>query len=338
LQTQKHLVIGLVVLVGVIAAFWAFWPSPSQTPGPARTTMAPAAATAGPSEEPDTGAKSPSPEAPQPPEPPAPLETQEAERRYDQALRLRQSGRVIEARDAISAALFSGQLDTQHQDEARELASELARQTILSSGAFPGDPYCDYYVVKFGDKLTRIVEELRLYVPHRMIMRINHIDDPRRLRAGQRLKIIRGPFHAIITKSDFTMDLYLQRKGLPRVFIRRFRVGLGQDGSTPTGLWRVAAGEKLIHPVWYPSPNSRYDGPISYGEPDYAFGERGLWIGMEGLDEETKYLTDYGIHSTNDPTSIGQARSEGCIRLVDEDIEFVFAALYEKYSTIEVRR
>lgn len=338
MRSQRHLLVGLVVLIGVLAAFWLFWPSPPKTVEPEQTTVEPAAGPAQSSEGPKSVVEAPLPDAPQPPAPPTPLATREAQRSYEEALQLRRGGRIVEARNAMSAAVFSGKLDPQTQDRARELAAELAEQTILSGEVIDGDPYCDYYVVKFGDRLSQVVEAQRLYVPHRMIMRINRIRDARRLRAGRRLKVIRGPFHAVITKSTFTMDVYLQRKDLPRVFIRRFRVGLGKDGSTPTGLWRVAAGEKLVHPVWYPPPNSLRQGPIRYGEPEYAFGEKGLWIGMEGLDEATKFLSNYGIHSTNDPESIGQSRSEGCIRLADEDIEFLFAALYEKYSTIEVRR
>ena len=33
----------------------------------------------------------------------------------------------------------------------------------------------------------------------------------------------------------------------------------------------------------------------------------------------------YGIHATNDPASIGHARSKGCIRMRTEDAEAVFA-------------
>jgi lipoprotein-anchoring transpeptidase ErfK/SrfK len=45
-------------------------------------------------------------------------------------------------------------------------------------------------------------------------------------------------------------------------------------------------------------------------------------------------MTNYGIHSTNDPASIGKEGSLGCIRLNDVDIELVFSLLYEKWSTV----
>jgi lipoprotein-anchoring transpeptidase ErfK/SrfK len=55
------------------------------------------------------------------------------------------------------------------------------------------------------------------------------------------------------------------------------------------------------------------------------------------MDASTRNLTDYGIHSTNDQTSIGGAQSLGCIRLADGDIDLVYSLLYEHWSTVEVR-
>jgi len=344
-QTPKHLVIGVVLLVLVILGFWQFWPKPAETQPAHVTEPAEPSETARPAKpathEPpvvrtsiEQATTQPAPTAPKP----APLlATQRAHEMLAEAVKLIDAGQLIQARTALSAALFSGNLEQPDETRARQLAEQIAEKTILSPQCLPGDPYCDYYVVKFGDKLAKVVEQLKLYVPHQLLLRINHVRDARRLRAGQRIKIVRGPFHAIITKHTYTMDIFLQRDDLPRVFIKRLLVGLGKDGSTPVGMWRVAGGEKLIHPVWYPSANSSFKGPISYGQDDYAFGAKGLWIGLEGMDENTRYLTDYGIHSTNDPTSIGQSRSEGCIRLADEDIELVFSMLYEKYSTVEVR-
>ena len=37
--------------------------------------------------------------------------------------------------------------------------------------------------------------------------------------------------------------------------------------------------------------------------------------------------TSYGFHGTNDPDSIGEAASEGCVRLLNEDVELLFEIL-----------
>ncbi len=43
------------------------------------------------------------------------------------------------------------------------------------------------------------------------------------------------------------------------------------------------------------------------------------WLGLN--------LKGYGIHGTNAPRSIGPARSHGCIRLKNRDVEQLFAML-----------
>jgi lipoprotein-anchoring transpeptidase ErfK/SrfK len=96
-------------------------------------------------------------------------------------------------------------------------------------------------------------------------------------------------------------------------------------------------GGKLIHPTWNPPPSSAVQGPIGYGQPGYALGAKGLWIGLEGIDDSTRDCRNYGIHSTSDPSSIGKEESLGCIRLADEDIDLVYSLLYEVHSTVQTR-
>ena len=46
------------------------------------------------------------------------------------------------------------------------------------------------------------------------------------------------------------------------------------------------------------------------GGPGNPLGARAIYIGG----------TDYRIHGTNDPTSIGKQASSGCIRLFNDDV------------------
>jgi lipoprotein-anchoring transpeptidase ErfK/SrfK len=46
------------------------------------------------------------------------------------------------------------------------------------------------------------------------------------------------------------------------------------------------------------------------GGPGNPLGARAIYIGG----------TDYRIHGTNDPTSIGKHASSGCIRLINDDV------------------
>jgi lipoprotein-anchoring transpeptidase ErfK/SrfK len=258
---------------------------------------------------------------------------------YERGIELYSANKLIEARSRLSEAYFSGLLDTQKQEDARRKLEELAEITLIGVGSpvYPDDPYAGHYEVRPGEALTAIERKLKLHIPWQLVLRVNNMLRPEDLEAGRRYKVVHGPFHAVVNKSAFIMDVYLHREGQEKIFIKRFAIGIGVDGSTPVGMWRVKLGGKQERPTWYPPPNSPLRGPISYGHPDYAFGEKGLWIGLAGMDENTQNLTDYGIHSTNDQSSIGRAESLGCIRLADGDIDLVYSLLYEHWSTVEVR-
>jgi len=72
-------------------------------------------------------------------------------------------------------------------------------------------------------------------------MEINKIRRPESLRAGERIKVVNGPFHVKVYRSTFTMDVYLQG-----TYVRSYPVGLGAPGrQTPFGLWHIKAGGKF---------------------------------------------------------------------------------------------
>jgi len=267
------------------------------------------------------------------------LSAAEAAAAYRRGAALAKANRLIEARTLLSRAYYSGRLPKTMLDDARRRLTELAEITLIGprSSVYPNDPYAFSYQFQPGELLAKVERKLKLHVPWQIILRINGLRRAEDIQAGRRYKLIRGPFHAVVYKSKFTMDIFLHRRGRQKIFVKRMRIGTGADGATPIGMWRVRLGGKQERPTWYPPPNSRSRGPIAYGQENYAFGVKGLWIGLEGLDEATRGLSGYGIHSTNDPSSIGQARSLGCIRLGDEDIELVYFLLYEHWSTVEVR-
>jgi hypothetical protein len=60
--------------------------------------------------------------------------------------------------------------------------------------------------------------------------------------------------------------------------------------------------------------------------PDNPVGTR--WVGLN--------QKGYGIHGTNEPGSIGKARSHGCIRMRNHDIEQFFT-MVSVGDTVEIR-
>jgi lipoprotein-anchoring transpeptidase ErfK/SrfK len=164
-------------------------------------------------------------------------------------------------------------------------------------------------------------------------MHLNNISDARRLRAGATLKVLKGPFHAVVNKSEFRLDLYLGAPGGPdSVYVTSFHVGLGKDDSTPVGKWVVEPEKKIKNPVYY-SP--RGEGIVAADDPKNPLGD--YWIGLAGTDGDAVGKQSYGIHGTIEPDSIGKQASMGCVRMRNEDVARVFECLAEGKSTVVVR-
>jgi len=264
---------------------------------------------------------------------------------YEKGMKLAADKDLLHARAILSAAVLSGLLPADLDEKAREQLTQLADATLLSSTVVDGDPYTSYYQVKSGENLKGIEKSHKLRVPTEVLVRINHLKDAGSLQADQRIKLLAGPFHAIVRKGQFTMDLYLQRDNLEKVWVKRVMVGLGKSGSTPEGVFQVGSLKtgllrpgKVKRPPWTPTGNDEPRKTILYGQSGYAFGDKGLWIGLAGMEEKTRDKTDYAIHSTNMPNSIGKEESSGCIRLADDDIELVWSLLYDTVSTVRVEK
>ena len=193
------------------------------------------------------------------------------------------------------------------------------------------DPYVLSYKVQPGDSLSRIASRNGLKTNWRLIQRINGISRPDRLRVGQTIKLVKGPFHAEVDKSGYRLDLYLGQ-GQSQVFVRSFSVGLGAFDSTPTGVFRVRPGSKLINPPWTNPRTGEYFEP---DDPRNPIGEH--WLGLEGIEARTKDLHGNGIHGTIEPSSIGACESMGCVRLLDDDVALLYETLTEGNSTVAIR-
>lgn len=257
----------------------------------------------------------------------------------DEGLALLAAGKLLDARAKLADALNAGNLEPTQEQAVRARLLELANRTIFSRELVEGDPCAFWYTVRPGDVILRIERDQKLHVPPPLILHINGLPDASKIQVGQRLKLLRGPLHAVVRKGRFQMDIYLQEPGTGRMLLcRQFAVGLGKDGCTPEGRWRVALGGKMTKAPWTPPSASQLARKkILWGEPDYPLGVKGYWISLAGIEGNPYTAEDgFGIHGTNDPSSIGKAQSMGCIRLPDDDIEQLFALLYEHWSLVSV--
>jgi len=92
----------------------------------------------------------------------------------------------------------------------------------------------------------------------------------------------------------------------------RYGIGVGRQGFTWAGVKQVA--RKAEWPDWYPPQEMIARQPylprMVAGGPGNPLGARAMYLGS----------SEYRIHGTNDPTTIGKHVSSGCIRLTNDDV------------------
>jgi lipoprotein-anchoring transpeptidase ErfK/SrfK len=92
----------------------------------------------------------------------------------------------------------------------------------------------------------------------------------------------------------------------------RYGIGVGREGFTWSGVETVSRMAEW--PDWNPPREmigrQPYLPRFMAGGPGNPLGARALYLGG----------TDYRIHGTNDPSTIGHRVSSGCIRLTNDDI------------------
>lgn len=240
-----------------------------------------------------------------------------------------EAGQITASRKILNEALAGGRFQGSDVATAKGLLSKINEEAIFSPRLYRDDTFGFSYTVQAGDRLTKIAAGND--VTWELLCRVNGISDPRKVRALQTLKIIKGPFHAVITKSKFTMDIFLGSPGgTGATYVTTFPVGLGKHDSTPSGTWK--AERKLKNPTYY---GPRGEGVIAADDPKNPLGE--FWIGLTGTEGSARGASSYGIHGTIDPDSIGKEASMGCIRLRNEDAARVYELLVEGKSIVIVR-
>lgn len=216
-----------------------------------------------------------------------PLETLFAQ--YDAKLK---SGEVLAAHRILSEAYWK------RRSDRAALVERLDRSAATIF--FQAQPhFVEPYVIEPGDRLEQIAAHY--HVTWEYLSKLNRVD-AKRIQAGRRLKVVRGPFSGVVELDDYSLTIHLQG-----YYVRRFPVGIGRDRSSPIG--RFAVLNKVVNPQ-YTDP----DGHVIAGDdPANPLGER--WIDLGN---------SYGIHGTIEPDSIGSAASRGCVRLGDKDIVNVY--------------
>jgi lipoprotein-anchoring transpeptidase ErfK/SrfK len=97
----------------------------------------------------------------------------------------------------------------------------------------------------------------------------------------------------------------------------RYGVGVGREGFTWSGVQTIS--RKAEWPDWHPPAEMIARQPylprFMAGGPGNPLGARAMYLGT----------SQYRIHGTNDPSTIGKFVSSGCIRLTNEDVTDLFS-------------
>jgi len=193
------------------------------------------------------------------------------------------------------------------EESSQEAADELGN---LNLKYLPKE-YQTTYRVERGDNLISIAQRFKTTVS--AIKKLNGLKD-HLIKIGMNLKVPIARFSIDIGIEDKLA--YLLCDGY---IVKQYRIATGApDNPTPTGDFSIS--DKTQNPTWYTS-----DGPIPSGDPRNELGTR--WIGIEN---ETTRKRKLGIHGTNKPETIGKAVSDGCIRLLNEDVEELFDLMSKK--------
>lgn len=158
------------------------------------------------------------------------------------------------------------------------------------------------YQVQVGDTLLTVAD--RYQVPWQLLAKINGVTDPQQIRSGEKLKVVRGPFDAVVNLR--TNEVALMLRGH---YAGRFPCAVGNDAATPVGEYAIR--EKVVNPTYY-GPG----GVVDADDPNNPLGERQLDLGNK-----------LSIHATNDPNGMAPNETRGSIRLARTDCDDVFDIL-----------
>lgn len=160
------------------------------------------------------------------------------------------------------------------------------------------------YEIKSGDALAKIASKFNTTVE--LIKKANALKT-NTIFPGRQLKINRAKFDIFVNKAENILILKKEDGSIIKTYI----VSTGKDLRTPTGVFTIE--EKLISPPWY----KKGEGIVDSTSPEYELGSR--WMGLSE--------PEYGIHGTNDASTIGKHITKGCVRMRNEDVEELYAII-----------
>jgi len=230
----------------------------------------------------------------------APLQTQKGSVTSESSLVV--EARTLETKNKLQEAKniyqrlineFSNAEDVMNwQKKIEEINMRLLFSPVATSGSL-------FYEIKPGDTLVKIAKEFKTTAD--LIMRSNHMENDK-LIVGRKIKVWTVPFTILVDKSQNTLLLKTNEEVL-----KTYIVSTGLNNSTPVGNFRIT--NKLLNPTWFKAGIV-----VPAGSPENILGTR--WLGFD--------LPGYGIHGTTDPGSLGKQVTQGCVRMLNAEVEELY--------------
>lgn len=205
-------------------------------------------------------------------------------------LRAREILRDIIVRDASRPGI----------EEVQKNLDDLNMKIIFSAIVVPGETVT--VIVKENDFLQKIANAYDTTVE--FIKKENGLTSDV-VRPGMQLRLWTGKFSVLVDKSQNILVLKSNEE-----VVKTYRVSTGKNNITPVGTFKII--NKLVNPDW-----SHEGKVIAAGSPDNILGTR--WLGFN--------IPGYGIHGTTLPDSIGSQATAGCVRMLNNEVEEIYALL-----------
>jgi lipoprotein-anchoring transpeptidase ErfK/SrfK len=225
-----------------------------------------------------------------------------AQQLFTRAQSLAASGSLLQARDLLSEVVATA-TEENLKNNALRVQGRINVQLFLSPTPMPEKKS---YVIQPGDSLDKIARLNKTTVD--LIRKMNKMEN-NNIYPGGRLLMPIAPFVLNVSKSAKTVDLTMNGKTF-----KRYIAGLGMNGKTPLGTFRTVVHQ--TNPDWTPPGG----GIIPFGDPRNLLGTR--WMSIQ--DSTRPEIKGFGIHGTPARDSIGAETSNGCVRMLNEDVEELY--------------
>jgi hypothetical protein len=322
-SSARFAVVGVTALAvagGVYAACFRAKPAEAAKASP------PVAAAPAPEPPPKVSAIV-TPPAPEPVKPPPAKPAPDVTPRPDDLTTIKgmlTSGKLHEARKAL-APIFLSTTDDRVRGELAARAMEINAKLLVTA---PDERDVEIAEIKQGESLFAFAKRFKQFNgEYGVIKLVNNIKNDGAIRAGAKLRVPRGAWSIVVDKSLFT--LWICYEGAP---FKAYKVCVGADDKTPAATWTI--GVKNPKPTWYaPSDwleKEKMKNPIPYGHAKNPLGE--YWL---SLDTNAGHQ-GFGIHGTNAPETMGTKASQGCVRMLNEDVVEVARIAWKGMEVVTV--